>query len=201
MSITPTAKKTWRSRLALFSAIGFGITGVPLALAAPAQAETSYRGCTVDPLDPQSRGNGKVDFKIKVHCRDGRTVQIKQVRYEDERRNDHYLGSSWFRESFDRHDKAVTLHSSDWVRNDDRPRPGKGVPLGLLPGQHRPWPLVRLDTVGKERPGNSAPLIHRHACAGECASGARGFFPWLSLVGGGRSGQASSSHMPASARL
>ncbi len=127
MSITPTAKKTptWRSRLALFSAIGIGITGVPLALAAPAQAETSYRGCTVDPLEPQSRGNGRVDFKIKVHCRDGRTVQIRQLRFEDERRNDHYLGSSWFRESFDRHDKAVTLHSYDWVPNYDRRGPEK----------------------------------------------------------------------------
>ena len=31
-----------------------------------------------------------------------------RLRYEDERRNDDYLGHRRFRESFDRHDKAVS---------------------------------------------------------------------------------------------
>lgn len=123
MSITPSVKKShpWRTKLALFSAISFGLTGVPLALAAPAQADT-YRGCTVNPLEPTARGNNhRVDFQIKVYCRDGRTVQIRQLRYEDDRgRNDDFLGSSWFTESFNHHDSSVTLHSYDRVPNLDR---------------------------------------------------------------------------------
>ncbi len=128
MSITPSVKKShsWRTRVALFSVMSFGLTGVPAALAAPAQADTSYRGCTVDPLKPTSHGNSqRVDFQIKVHCRDGRTVQIRQLRFEDDRgrRNDDFLGSSWFWESFDRHDGSVTLHSYDRVPNLDRRGP------------------------------------------------------------------------------
>lgn len=123
MSTTPSSKKShpWRTRLALFSAISFGLTGVPLALAGPAQADTSLRGCTVDPLKPSSHGAGpRVDFQIKVYCRDGRTVQIRQLRYEDDRgRRDDFLGSSWFTESFDRHDGPITLHSYDRVPNLD----------------------------------------------------------------------------------
>jgi hypothetical protein len=125
MSITPSVKQShpWRTRLALFSALSFGFTGVPLALAGPAQADTSLRGCTVDPLKPSSHGSTqRVDFQIKVYCRDGRTVQIRQLRYEDDRgrRNDDFLGSSWFTESFDRHDGSITLHSYDRVPNLDR---------------------------------------------------------------------------------
>lgn len=124
MSITPSVKEShpWRTRLALFSAISFGLTGVPLALAGPAQADTSLRGCTVDPLRPNSRGGSPgVDFQINVYCRDGRTVQIRQLRYEDLRgQNDEFLGSTWFTESFDRHAGWVRLHSYDRVPNLDR---------------------------------------------------------------------------------
>lgn len=122
MSITPSVKKSrsWRSKLALFSAVSFGLTGVPLALAAPAQADT-YRGCTVNPLEPTSHGNShRVDFQIEAYCRDGRTVQIRQLRFLDDwGRHDDFLGSSWFTESFDHHDGSVTLHSYDRVPNVD----------------------------------------------------------------------------------
>ena len=82
----PTETRSWRPRLALFSAVSLGFTGGPVALAAPAQADTSDRGCTVDPLKPPAvaRGNAKVDFKIKVDCHDDQTVQIRQLRYEDD---------------------------------------------------------------------------------------------------------------------
>jgi hypothetical protein len=82
---------------------------------------TSLRGCTVDPLKPSSHGGSPgLDFQVKVYW-DGRTVQIRQLRYEDFRgRNDEFLGSSWFTESFDRRAGSTTLHSYERVPNLDR---------------------------------------------------------------------------------
>jgi hypothetical protein len=117
MSVT-TPSTTSRPRTAKFtlvSAVALGLIGGPAALAAPADASTSLRGCTVDPLRPTER-NHWVDFRIKVDCKDNKTVQIRQLRYEDERgRIDDFLGRSTFWQSFNRRDDSVTIHSYDRV--------------------------------------------------------------------------------------
>ena len=87
-------------------------------MAAPADASTSLRGCTVSPLRPTDRTH-LVDFRIRVDCRDDKTVQIRQLRYEDERgrRHDDLLGSSTYRESLNRRHESVTIHSYNRVRD------------------------------------------------------------------------------------
>lgn len=123
MSITPSTRNSrpLKAKFALISAVSLGLIGGPVALAAPADASTSERGCTVDPRKPTS-GDHKVDFRISVDCRGNKTVQIRQLRFEDDRgrRNDDFPGHSTFWESFDRNDRSVTLHSFDRVPNLDR---------------------------------------------------------------------------------
>jgi hypothetical protein len=101
--------------------------GGSLALASPAQATDDHddhgRGCTVEPLNPKDLRGSKVDFKIEVDCNGNKTVEIRQLRYEDEhgpRRSDDFLGYSCFYVDFDRHDEARTVHSIDHVPNLDR---------------------------------------------------------------------------------
>lgn len=120
MSITTPSPSKTRPRTAKFtlvSAVALGLIGGPVALAAPAEASRSVYGCTVDPLKPTERSHW-VDFRIEVDCRDHRTVQIRQLRYEDDhgRRNDDFLGRSTFWKYFNRHDDT-TIHSHDWVPN------------------------------------------------------------------------------------
>ncbi|WP_346958010.1 hypothetical protein [uncultured Arthrobacter sp.] len=127
MSITTPSPSKTRPRTAKFtlvSAVALGLIGGPVALAAPADASTHLRGCTVDPLKPTDRSHW-VDFRIKVDCRDNKTVQIRQLRYEDERgrRHDDFLGGSTFRESFNHRHDSSTVHSYDRVQ--DRRGPEK----------------------------------------------------------------------------
>jgi hypothetical protein len=121
MSITPTTKARTRA-IALVPIVSLGLLGGSVAVAAPAQAETSRNGCTVNPLDPRDLRGNRVDFRIKVECRADRTVQIRQLRYEDERgprRSDDFLGGSHFTEKFNWRDTR-TIHSVDRVPNLDR---------------------------------------------------------------------------------
>lgn len=125
MSITTPSPSKTRPRTAKFtlvSAVTLGLLGGPVALAAPADASTSYRGCTVDPLRPTSQRNHWADFRIRVGCRDNSVVEIKQLRYEDQRgrRYDAYLGGSTFWESFNRRGGTVTVHSYDVVPIQNR---------------------------------------------------------------------------------
>ncbi|HET7140507.1 MAG TPA: hypothetical protein VFI36_10140 [Arthrobacter sp.] len=104
--------------VALVPVLSLGLLGGSVAMAAPAQAETSRNGCTVDPLAPRDFRGNRVDFKIKVHCYGEKTVQIRQLRYEDEpgpRRSDDFVGSSYFTQKFERRNDARTIHSFDHV--------------------------------------------------------------------------------------
>lgn len=87
-----------------------------LALAAPANAETSRYGCTDDPLDPKvqyhNQYHNRVDFDIKADCNGEKTVEIRQRIYEDDRgsrRHDDLLIERTVRADFDRRDDARTL--------------------------------------------------------------------------------------------
>ena len=119
----PKKSRTRAARIALIPAVALGLIGGPVATAGPAAAATSERGCTVNPLKPTKQDNWDrsrttVDFRIYVNCIGNRTVQIRQLRFEDERgRNDEFLGWSTFWKSFDRRDDAVRIHSFDHVRN------------------------------------------------------------------------------------
>lgn len=125
MSITPKTPHlhplTTKGTLAAAAVIG--LLGGPVALASPASAETSLRGCTVDPLKPTSssswdskRDSEEADFRIRVECNGDKTVQILQLRVEeDSGKHDDLLGSTKFRESFDDDDDSVTLHSHEDV--------------------------------------------------------------------------------------
>ncbi len=128
MSITTSPKKSRSraARIALIPAVALGLIGGPVAAAGPAVASTSERGCTVDPLKPvkhdnKDRSKVRVDFRIYVDCNGNKKVEIRQLRFEDDRgRNDDFLGKSTFWKSFDRRDDAVTIHSYDRVPNLDR---------------------------------------------------------------------------------
>jgi hypothetical protein len=128
MSINPTTQhhRPRTAKFALASSVVLGLIAAPLTLAAPANAETSERGCTVDPLKPKPSSKShwdtnEVDFRIRVECNGNKTVQIRQLRFEDDPgRKDTFLGRSTFLESFDRHDRSVTLHSRHDVPNADR---------------------------------------------------------------------------------
>jgi hypothetical protein len=116
MSMTTTTKTTsTRAKIALVPALSFALLGGSMALAAPADATTS-RGCTVEPRHPSDLRGNKFDFKIDVRCKDGKTVQIRQLRYEDERgKHDKFLGHSYFTERFGWHANSRTIHSFDRV--------------------------------------------------------------------------------------
>lgn len=118
MSLTPssTTSRPRTAKFALVAAVTLGLLGGPVVGAAPADATTSYRGCTVNPLRPSTQRNHWVDFRIRVDCQDNRTVQIKQLRYEDQggRTRDDFLGGTTFWRSFNRRG-TVTLHSYDVV--------------------------------------------------------------------------------------
>jgi hypothetical protein len=120
---SPRKSRPLVAKIALIPAVTLGLIGGPVALAGPATAATSDRGCTVDPLKPtkqdhRDRGKTTVDFRIYVDCHGDKTVQIRQLRFEDDPgRHDDFLGASVFWKSFDRHDDAVRIHSYDRVPN------------------------------------------------------------------------------------
>jgi hypothetical protein len=123
MSITPSTKRTspLGTKFALISAVSLGLVGGPVALAVPADASTSLRGCTVNPLKPTDERNNKADFRIRVDCNGNKTVEVRQRRFEDNRgarRNDDFLGRDTFKRSFDRRDDRITIHSIDRVDAD-----------------------------------------------------------------------------------
>jgi hypothetical protein len=97
-----------------------GLIGGPVALAAPADATTWLRGCSVDPLKPTDERNNRADFRIRVDCNGNKTVEIRQRRFEDtwDRRHEEFLGRDTFKKSFDRHDDRITIHSIDRVDKD-----------------------------------------------------------------------------------
>lgn len=116
---TPTKSRPFGTRFALISAVSLGLIGGPVALAVPADASTSLRGCTVDPLKPTDERNNRADFRIRVDCNGNKTVEIRQRRFEqDNRRHDELLGRTTFTERFDRHDGRITIHSRDKVDKD-----------------------------------------------------------------------------------
>lgn len=127
MSSSPTRKtRSLRAKIALVPTMTLGLLGGSMALAAPASAYDDHRhGCNVDPLKPNDLRGNRVDFKIKVHCYGEKTVQIRQLRYEDERgprRSDDFLGGSHFKEEFHKrhNDDHRYIRSVDRVPNLDR---------------------------------------------------------------------------------
>lgn len=119
MSTTGTNRQT-KARTALVPLVSLGLLGVSLAMAAPANAETSRNGCTVNPLDPKDLRGDDVDFRITVDCNGQKTVEIRQRIYEDESHHDDLLVKRQFTEEFGRHDDARTVHYFVDVRNHDR---------------------------------------------------------------------------------
>jgi hypothetical protein len=128
MSVTPSTRKKrpLRANIAVLSVVSLGLLGSSMALAAPAQAETSERGCTVEPLKPtlvheadkkDKKDNNhsfhEVDFKISVDCNGNKAVDIRQKRFE----NDDKLGTSCFNAEFRGGDKKMTINSQDDVPN------------------------------------------------------------------------------------
>ena len=120
---SPRKSRLRVARIALIPAVAVGLIGGPVAAAGPATASTSERGCTVDPLKPVKRDHKdnnkvRVDFRIYVDCNGNKKVEIRQLRFEDDRgRNDDFLGKDTFWKSFDPRDDAVTIHSYDRVPN------------------------------------------------------------------------------------
>jgi hypothetical protein len=64
-------------------AAALGGTAIPLASVAPAHASTTINDCTVTPLTPvaYSTSNKTANFRVRVTCAAGRTIQIQQRAY------------------------------------------------------------------------------------------------------------------------
>lgn len=122
MSITtPTKSRPFGTRLALVSAVSLGLIGGPVALAVPADASTSLRGCTVNPLKPTDAGKNLAEFKIRIDCNGNKTVDVRQKRFEKDRNGrDDKLGDTteWKRLDFDRHDDHITVSKKANVDKD-----------------------------------------------------------------------------------
>ncbi len=78
-----------RKKLALpLTVLGAGLA--PVLLFAPVHASTTSAGCTVNPIRPiysgldTPAGVSRVDYKIKVRCNGGRSVEIQQFRMEED---------------------------------------------------------------------------------------------------------------------
>ncbi|MDT0169334.1 hypothetical protein [Pseudarthrobacter sp. BRE9] len=122
MSKTSVSRST-RAKVALVPVVSMGLFGASVAMAAPAQAETSGYGCTVDPLDPKDLHGDDADFSFKVDCNGEKTVEIRQRIYEDERgshHNDDLIVKRLVTVEFDHHDDARTIHYCVDVGNHDR---------------------------------------------------------------------------------
>lgn len=117
---TPTKSRPFGTRFALISAVSLGLIGGPVALAVPADASTSLRGCTVDPLKPTDAGKNVAEFKIRIHCNGNKIVDVRQKRFEKDRhgRDDRLGSSEWRRLEFNRHDERMTLSKKDTVDKD-----------------------------------------------------------------------------------
>lgn len=92
MSLLATTKKasSLRAKIALMSAVGLGLAGVPVALAGPAQAATaSSYACSVTPVKPafyghNSSGVKQINYPIRVSCWKNRVLNIQQEQWEDD---------------------------------------------------------------------------------------------------------------------
>lgn len=124
MSITPTTKARTRAKIALVPLMSLGLLGTSVAVAAPAEALTKYRGCDFDAKKPDDKRGNTVDFKIRIDCKDGTTVQIRQRLYEDDRggrRFDDQIGDvRRFEKHFGRNDRAKTISSPAHIPNLDK---------------------------------------------------------------------------------
>jgi hypothetical protein len=120
MSITTPTKSPLGTRFALISAVSLGLIGGPVALAVPADASTSLRGCTVDPLKPTDAGRNVAEFKIRIHCNGNKVVDVRQKRFEKNRngRDDKLGDSTWRNLDFDRRHDHTTLSKKDWIDKD-----------------------------------------------------------------------------------
>lgn len=86
---SPKKSPTARRKVALISAASLALATVPVALAAPAHADTTSVACSVKALKPEFAGFNKygvklINYKISVYCNKARDVNIKQERWEDD---------------------------------------------------------------------------------------------------------------------
>ncbi len=117
---TPTKSRPLGTRFALISAVSLGLIGGPVALAVPADASTSLRGCTVNPLKPTDAGKNVAEFKIKIDCNGKKVVEVRQKRFEKDRngRDDKLGNTTEWRKYFDKHDGKVTVSKKADVDKD-----------------------------------------------------------------------------------
>ena len=123
-----TASRGTLHKLALAGAL-IAATAAPLALALPAQA-ASNSGCTVNPRKPvhagfNSSGVKLVRFNVSISCDPNRTVEVQQLRYEEDWGNwlfpdaDDSLGSRTFTEAFPPNVGTITVGSTRTLPNTE----------------------------------------------------------------------------------
>lgn len=78
------------TRTNLLRSAAVAVTMAPLMVIGPVQAATTDGGCTVSPVRPSdsgldtAAGVSRVDYKIRVLCAGGRSVQVQQFRMEED---------------------------------------------------------------------------------------------------------------------
>ena len=123
-----TARRQTMRKLALAGAL-VAATAAPLTLALPAEAATSS-GCTVSPQKPvhagfNSSGVKLVRFDVKIVCDPNRTVEVQQLRYEEDWGNwlfsdpDDGLGSRTFTRAFPPNVGTITVGSTRTLPNTE----------------------------------------------------------------------------------
>ncbi|MET3952733.1 hypothetical protein [Arthrobacter sp. UYEF36] len=158
---SPRKSRPLAARIVLVQALALGLIGGTVALAGPATAATSERGCTVDPLKP-TQHHHEVDFRIHVDCDGKKTVEIRQLRFEDDHHGrDDRLGKSTFEESFGPRDDSVTLHNFwDVPKNSDHKEVYQLVSFRVRSGNSDNWS----DWTRWEK--SDAAIIHDCHCSG-----------------------------------
>src|SRR3954471_21076678 len=107
----PSRRKGWTAASMVSTAALAVLTGAaPLALAEPAQASTTYRGCTVTPYRPGYKPY-KVDYYFVTACAGGRSISLQQRYWEDDGEHDQLLGSKTFPTRYYSQYKQETWHS------------------------------------------------------------------------------------------
>jgi hypothetical protein len=123
-----TARRGTLHKLALAGAL-VAAAAAPLSLAIPAHAASSS-GCIVNPQKPvhagfNSAGVKLVRFEVKIFCNPNRTVEVQQLRYEEDWGNwlfsdpDDSLGSRTFTRTFPPNVGTITVSSTRTLPNTE----------------------------------------------------------------------------------
>lgn len=121
MSMTPPTPARRSARVALVSTVSLGLLAGPIAMAAPAAADTKSADCTVKALKPKvhDKGNGgykkgerkfvKVDFEFKIRCDKDAKVHFDQWMFQKDGKKNDRIGKDYGTVWVHKHESVVNV--------------------------------------------------------------------------------------------